>query len=118
MKYLISVFIIFTIAIKPILPVVNYAVNYEYISENLCENRDKPELTCHGKCFLIKELFKTQNNSTTNITKVNSIDNFIAQDIFSFKMSTIFILERKFSNTYFDFYNLKYTSTIFHPPLV
>lgn len=118
MKYLISFFIVFTIAIKPILPVVNYAVDYTYISENLCENKDKPELSCHGKCFLVKELSKTQQDSTQNITKVNSIDNFIAQDIFTFKIDPVFILNDKFNTEHFDFYDSKYSFTIFHPPLV
>jgi hypothetical protein len=44
-------------------PVINYVANYEYISEELCENKDKPELECHGKCYLQKELKKTSDNA-------------------------------------------------------
>ncbi|RMG83363.1 MAG: hypothetical protein D6707_01185 [Bacteroidetes bacterium] len=44
-------------------PVINYFVNYDYISKELCENKDKPELKCHGKCYLQKELKKTSDNA-------------------------------------------------------
>ncbi|MCX2739783.1 hypothetical protein [Pontibacter anaerobius] len=37
-------------------PVVHYQLDYTYISEVLCINRDKPELQCHGKCQLRKNL--------------------------------------------------------------
>lgn len=37
---------------RPIAPLINYSVNYGYISEVLCENTDKPELACNGQCYL------------------------------------------------------------------
>ena len=40
------------------MPYLEYAFNKEYIAENLCENNDKPELHCEGKCHLTKELVK------------------------------------------------------------
>lgn len=43
---------------KPILPVADYIINYDYISKVLCENKAKPELKCNGKCQLMKELAK------------------------------------------------------------
>ena len=48
--------------LKPILPVVEYVVNYEYISKVLCVNKDKPMLHCNGKCQLMKELAKASEN--------------------------------------------------------
>lgn len=118
MKYLVSIFVIFTITIKPILPVVNYAVNYHYISENLCENRNKPQLSCNGKCFLAKELSKTQEESTQIISRANSIDHFIAQDIFMINNHPVFIPKNRLTNIYFDFYDSKYICSFFHPPVV
>jgi len=37
-----------------------YAVNIEYVAEELCENKEKPELECNGKCYLSKQLAKTE----------------------------------------------------------
>ncbi|SEJ26675.1 hypothetical protein SAMN04487995_3856 [Dyadobacter koreensis] len=33
-----------------------YQVNKAYITRVLCENRDKPQLHCDGKCYLAKKL--------------------------------------------------------------
>lgn len=35
---------------------VHYLVDYDNISENHCENKDKPELQCNGKCYLNKQI--------------------------------------------------------------
>ena len=36
--------------------VANFYINQNYIAKNLCENRDKPQLKCCGKCQLSKKL--------------------------------------------------------------
>ena len=40
-----------------------YEINKEYIAANLCENKDKPELDCCGKCVLKKELKKVDGGN-------------------------------------------------------
>lgn len=62
---------------KPMWPVIDYVVNYDYIVNVLCENKDRPELQCNGKCHLSKELAKEagaedQNpfNSKTSKTEI------------------------------------------------
>lgn len=34
----------------------DYVIDYEYISEVLCINKDKPKSKCNGKCHLAKQL--------------------------------------------------------------
>lgn len=34
----------------------DYLVRYEYYQEVLCENQDRPELNCNGKCALAEKL--------------------------------------------------------------
>ncbi len=46
------------VLLKPVFPVVEYALNYDYIAKVLCVNKDKPMLHCNGKCHLMKELAK------------------------------------------------------------
>lgn len=82
MRPLLFLFIFFTIAVLPIMPVYNHVVNYDYIVENLCENKDKPELSCKGKCFLKKELSKTEKQTTQTTAKTIALDIFIPNDIF------------------------------------
>lgn len=35
---------------------IDFFVHQDYIAANLCENRDKPELHCDGKCVLMQKL--------------------------------------------------------------
>lgn len=57
-KLLISAVLISQILwlVRPILPYAEYILNYEYISEVLCINQDKPELECDGKCYLKSQI--------------------------------------------------------------
>ncbi len=49
---------------KPIFPLLDFAINYDEIQE-LCINKNTPELECNGTCHLKNELAKTadQDNS-------------------------------------------------------
>lgn len=38
----------------------DFLVNNEYIREVLCINKDKPELSCGGKCYLMQQLQESQ----------------------------------------------------------
>jgi hypothetical protein len=38
--------------VQPALPILEYLINYDYIVNELCENKDKPVMACNGKCYL------------------------------------------------------------------
>jgi hypothetical protein len=60
-KIAIGILIVFCFAeIRPLLPFLDYYVNYEYITEVLCINKEKPKSTCNGKCYLSKQLKEAQ----------------------------------------------------------
>ena len=42
--------------LRPLLPILEYYANQDYIVTVLCKNRDKPTMACNGKCYLAKEL--------------------------------------------------------------
>ncbi|MDZ7402920.1 MAG: hypothetical protein ONB41_02270 [candidate division KSB1 bacterium] len=46
---------------KPFCPSVQYMLNKAYIAQTLCENKNKPELQCEGKCHLAKEITKAND---------------------------------------------------------
>ena len=55
--------IIFCIAEMSILiPYAQYYLNYDYIAEVLCINKEKPITICYGKCYLNDQLKKTSNS--------------------------------------------------------
>ncbi len=39
---------------------VNFYVNQKEIAEKECENKNRPEMHCNGKCFLAKQLKKVE----------------------------------------------------------
>ncbi len=119
LRFFISIFIIFTIALRPVLPLINYAVNYDYIVKNLCENRNIPQSTCKGKCYVAKELAKTEKQSSNNQNiKIGSVDVFLPHEILSFSAVNEFPCKLKNPTPgYNSFSTSEYFSGIFHPPL-
>jgi hypothetical protein len=49
--------------VLPVIPIVDFLINREYIAKNLCINRDKPKSCCKGKCHLVKQLKKNSTNT-------------------------------------------------------
>ena len=52
--------------IQPSLPILEYLVNYDYIKNELCENKEKPILACNGKCYLQKQVLEVDTNTNSN----------------------------------------------------
>ncbi|KFC23266.1 hypothetical protein [Epilithonimonas lactis] len=122
MKSLFTFFIILTIALRPLVPLMDYAVNYDFINKNLCENKAKPELLCNGKCYLKKEIAKTSTDQSKNDSRINICalaDIFIINDAFVFSSNDFNIKENlKINSEFSNSYNFSLFSKIFHPPLV
>lgn len=88
--------------------------------KNLCENRKVFESDCKGKCFVKKELAKTEKQSSNgqNI-KITGIDVFLSHDILSFSdLLRSEIQLENLTSDYTDSHTTEYFARIFHPPLV
>ncbi|WP_313374373.1 hypothetical protein [Chishuiella sp.] len=121
MKNILIIYVIFSIAFRPILPVINYAINYEYIVENFCENREKPEILCNGKYFLSKELSKTNEKTNTTIPKIFILfcDVFLKTDhLFIDIKLTITSFLNEISSHENNLYKLIFSKKLFRPPSV
>lgn len=111
----------FLIVLKPVYPVLEYIMDYEYISEVLCINKDKPEMHCNGKCYLMKSLAeaaeKEADQKKQNLLKKVDIPLlYVAQ---AEKTSPV-VLQSPEKNSIPiipDFYSLQITAEFFHPPL-
>jgi len=51
--------------IRPSLPYIEYVIRQDYIEKNLCVQKDYPENTCHGKCYLHEQLNKQSDTHDT-----------------------------------------------------
>lgn len=106
---------------KPILPVLEYAVNYDYIVNELCENKLKPELKCNGKCHLTKELAKASEGNLKNSSdkKINFEQTEIVffQEIKPIDIRQIYFLNKtSIGNNYSNLYFHLNDCAFFHPP--
>ncbi len=105
---------------KPIIPIIDYAINYKYISTTLCENKNKPERHCNGKCHLAKEITKTTNseNSSSNKTKiVTDIEVLYCQEFKEKHLFKSFFLTKSIKIYHYEnlYFHLS-SSGWFHPP--
>ncbi|MBL7890082.1 MAG: hypothetical protein JNL24_11030 [Bacteroidia bacterium] len=100
-----------------LLILANYEINKEYISKNLCENKEKPKSTCNGKCHLAKELKKQDKKD--NSVPVSQKEKFEVQYFSEFlvdQRSFISFLENR---SYFSYSIIPYSNyldSIFQPP--
>lgn len=63
----ISFYLLYLLAmVKPIMPIIDYYANYDYIATVLCENKDRPYLECNGKCYLQSQIKKNDFNNSHN----------------------------------------------------
>jgi hypothetical protein len=108
--------------LKPGLPVVEYVVNYDYISQVLCENKAKPQMHCNGKCHLMKELAKaSENEKPISSDKKNASQEFeilFLEEIQSFPIAPVFFHKRlKFNTNYSNLYFHLNSTPVFRPPI-
>jgi hypothetical protein len=118
------IIVIFAIILKPILPVIDYVVNYEYISTVLCKNKDKPELNCCGKCHLKKELAKASEdekpiNSDKKDNTKQEVEVLFFQDIKSLVLEQIYVQNKtSINDNYSNLYFRLNGCSVFHPPTI
>lgn len=120
---LISILLISVLMYKPILctwTVIDFAMNRNYISTYLCENQDRPELECQGKCFLMTKLknqmHDTQEHKAKQLTQLSKIEVMNLHSISQFTFgnaSFVSVIEPDFPDT-----SAGYLAGIFHPPIV
>lgn len=117
------VIIVFLFVMKPILPVLEYVLNYDYIVKELCENKAKPEMKCNGKCHLMKELAKASENDTpvSSDKKVShsEFEVLFIQKLTSLEVVTLnFPIQKTINAKYSDSYFYENNKPAFHPPTV
>nr|WP_255749311.1 hypothetical protein [Gramella crocea] len=107
---------------RPLWPLVEYAVNYDYIVDKLCENKDKPEMECNGKCYLTKQLAEEaageKEDPYSNKTSKIEIPLIIISERlpeFHFAYVEEFITLNDFGCRP-DLYNSLFVTRILHPP--
>jgi hypothetical protein len=99
----------------------NYELRKDYIIQNFCVNKDRPELKCDGMCYLAKQIKAAQqqdeNEATaTFVNKLLVLDCFPEVPQWSFDNNTwsyqdVVLLEKPQNIN-----GEKILNAIFHPP--
>lgn len=102
------------------LPYVNYYVNYTYISTTLCENKDKPQMHCNGKCHLKKTIAKAEADETksksTSITVKLVTFQEIPSKVFKFEFNQISSLQKNKNTLISQVYSSPILDILSPPP--
>lgn len=122
MKKVISIslsVLILSLTTKDLMTYAHFFINQDFISNNLCINRDKPEIMCHGKCFLKKQIQENQKqekkipnpvkDKSSEIVFVSETKVLIVNDLYNLK-------KKKKIGYCAGSYSFSYHNEIFHPP--
>lgn len=117
------VIVVVLFLLKPILPVLEYVFNYDYIVKELCENKAKPEMKCNGKCHLMKELAQASENenplSSDKKSSHSESEILFFEHSDSFEIVNLkFPVQKEINAGYSDLYFHQSCTSAFHPPTV
>ena len=122
MNLVCSIFLTLFVVFRPLVPLVEYAVNYEYISGELCINKSNPELHCNEICYLSKEIAKTNDTDSSPLNKTNNSGQKLLDIYILPEIAEITAAEKKFfSNSNFLYktaYSFLFLYYIFRPPVL
>lgn len=107
--------------VRPLVPIIEYYANYNYIATVLCENKDKPYLECNGKCYLEKQLNEVNHDNHEHKTTVPQInfDDYPVSPLDQFSYQLKDFKELNSEKSYFVNYTSQdFFKSVFKPPQV
>ncbi|WP_224997572.1 hypothetical protein [Cesiribacter sp. SM1] len=99
--------------------VMHYSLNKASITEQFCENKERPELACEGSCHLQKQLKQLDENTADGNEKqlrVAADMVWICQQFCTVVLFSQPLVLKQFSTPYNSFYNSPWNRGFFHPP--
>lgn len=106
---------------------VQWYENQAFIAKNLCENRDKPALKCHGKCKLMKAMAALEQKEQSKEKSQNTqLPNYLQETFFTDKINFLpqfsfqgFSFQEIISKYFYFIHTLTdaYVAPSWHPPI-
>lgn len=104
------------------MPVVEYIVNYDYIANVLCINKEDTTMKCNGKCQLGKEMAKEvqdTNPKETSKKKVEIFPQLFFRDIIQVDQEDVKVVKTKPNTPYVNrFFDNPSPQVLIQPPIV
>lgn len=95
--------------------IVHFKLNQNTIEKEFCVNKTKPELQCHGKCHLKKELEKSDNTDLELTSIGKKIDIYLNSN-FEFEIPIVKNIKVTKAVIYREFELIEPYLEIFLPP--
>ncbi len=116
----IIVIVCLAILLRPVFPVFEYVMNYDYIAKELCVNKGKVILGCNGKCYLVKELARASDSEKplstdkkhTAIEKTDLFFNEISTPVLTVNTES----HSKLNAAYTEPHSVAPIDSVFRPP--
>lgn len=99
--------------------VMDYEINKDYIAKVLCENKNRPQLKCKGKCQMMKKLAEEEKQQQSSELKAGN-QSLIVSSTAHFAS----LQKPAVSESFIDYQELPVPHTvtrsyaIFHPPAI
>lgn len=95
---------------------LDFKMNQVYIASTLCINRDNPNSSCHGKCYLKKNLQKDEGDGTNK--QASSRERFEINWYYEGETTneTFHKIQLKYPDQVIVNLNSTQLSQVFHPP--
>ncbi len=107
-RILFSILLFATFAVRPVMEistVLYYQLNIDYIVDKYCVNKERPQLNCNGKCYLMSQIKTESQPSKENSDTIIITESFIPL----FFQETTFRLEKIITN-----YNIAHNWKLHH----
>ena len=130
MRILASILLVLVLLSKTLYSIfwqINFYFNQNEIAAIECENKDRPEMNCNGKCYLAKQLEKADNElaakkekqeHSISILKLVETSVFVENWKLKFEVPVFNPKKELASYYYSSSYYLLLKSDIFHPPTI
>lgn len=100
--------------------IVWYETNRDYVATTLCENKDKPEQQCAGKCYLKKQLAKIDSETEKKESEpAKKYKTELPEYVVVMPIHHLPIVYKEVylhTSLFINNYSFQNTKSIFHPP--
>ncbi|KUF45486.1 hypothetical protein AS361_07585 [Myroides marinus] len=115
--------IISLLVFRPVVPLVDYLIDYDYISTFLCVNKDKPEMHCNGQCYLMQEIAKLakeeqKKDAVKQVCSIAFVLMYVGQSEEYSARQYEFIYTNEIKDAYNNLYSKLLDYSSLRPPLV
>lgn len=108
--------------VQPAVPILEYLIHYDYIVNELCENRNKPILSCEGMCYLgdqVEKQLDTHDSQEKPVPPKYEMDRYVNISVYLKDESNSFeFIDKETPEAHKALKEELFADLFFQPPIV